>query len=92
MFTEAIKGKGLAFSSGGATVQVKAAISKVNLARNYWLKKATETIKADSTYTGGVVENKDHTVMAAGAEAFVQGTTETGGRFVSTFSHLELPK
>ena len=73
-------------------MQIKPAISKVNLARNYSLKKATEMIKADSAYTGGVVDNKGRTVMAADAEAFVQDKTETGGRFVSTFSHLELPK
>ena len=91
VFIEAVKAKPATLSSGGSSVQIKLVISKLNLARNYALKKATEMIKADAAYAGATVETKGRTVMVGDAEAFVQDKSEPGGRFVGSYSHLALP-
>ena len=76
--------------SGGSSIAVRPALSKLYLARNYALKRASELIKADSGSAGKTVETKDRTIVVGGQEAFVQGKNEPAGSFVGPFAHLAL--
>ena len=87
-FAGAVKTKPSISKSGGATINVRPALSKLYLARNYALKGATELIKADGASSGQTVETKDRTIVVGGLETFLQGKNEPGGKIVGLFAHL----
>ena len=86
------------FNAGGAVITVKPALTKLNGARNYALRKAEELIKQDAK-TGSkpkkinykTSESGVRNITVGGDVAFVQTKADTSGTCQPPYHTLSLP-
>ena len=76
----------------GGSIKVKRARTKVNGARDYALRSASDKLKEAPEARGKniKIEWKERVVKVGDDEAFQQEKDELSGRFVGTFAHLRL--
>ena len=87
---DAVKQQSASLKIEGSSIVIKPSISKLNLARNYSLKKAMELIKTDAAVATKTVVIKDRNAMVDMEVAFIQSKDEVGGTFQVPFAHLVL--
>ena len=95
---EALKSlKDKPFSTGSKTILIKAALSKINLTRNWALRKAKEVVtdfaKGSTEHKNAEVEIiwKERCVKIGTEKLFIQLRDELKGSFHGIAVHLKLP-